>query len=139
MKSYKQYILHNVSVPISDSVSIRETFELPHISGKSKITTNIAPEKRTLKNLPRDSKGKPKCRFTDWLGLKGNGSKGHDGKYYGWSHRAITGIGVGDTIGPDHIAHKDADKKEKKDRKPYKIKSEKEAQEHAKRFMKQVS
>jgi len=126
MKSYKQYIAE-------------ETFELSHISGKSKVKTNIPPEKRSLNNLPRDSKGKAKCKFTAWLGLKGNGSKGSDGKYYGWSHRAITGIGVGDTIGPDHIAHKNADKENKKDRKPYKIKSDKDAQEHAKRFMKMVS
>jgi hypothetical protein len=127
MKSYKQFI------------DICEKYEVPHISGKSKVTTNVPPEKRSLKNLPRNSKGKPKCRFTNWLGLKGNGSKGYDGKYYGWSHRAITGIGVGDTIGPDHMAHKDVGKKEKDERKPYKIKTEKEAQEHAKRFMKMVS
>ena len=27
------------------------------------------------------------------LGLKGQGSKGYDGKYYGWSHRAVYGFG----------------------------------------------
>lgn len=126
MKAFRQFIAE-------------ETYEIPHISGKSKFKTNTPPEKRSLKNLPRDGKGKPKCRFQKWLGLSGNGSKGYDGKYYGWSHRAITGIGVGDTIGPDHMAHKDVGKLDKKDRKPYKIKSEDEAKEHAIRFMKMVS
>jgi len=131
MKRYKKFISENV-------------LEVPHISGKSKVKTNIPPEKRTLKNLPRDSKGKAKVHFSKWLGLKGNGSKGYDGKYYGWSHRAIAGFGVGDEVSSDSMAHKDykwkyGEDDNKNDLKPYKIKTEEEAKEHAIRFMKAVS
>jgi len=65
--------------------------------------TNIPPEKRTFKNLPRYSDGKPKVRFQDWLLIKSDkehsiGKSEADGKWYGWSHRAVYGFGVGDEI-----------------------------------------
>ena len=118
-------------------------------------------EKRTLKNCPRYSTGKTKVPFTQWLGLKGQGSKGHDGKFYGWSHRAVHGFAVGDTIKKGMIGNKfeytDAVQKEywkiwdKEDSKaadkyikgitfePYKLKDEAEAKEHALRFAKEVA
>lgn len=118
-------------------------------------------EKRTMKNLPRYSTGKPKVPFTEWLGLKGQGSKGFDGKYYGWSHRAVWGFGVGDTIKIGHIGNKYQYSSEVQKKcnaiaakgdykeadayyqsitfKPYKIETEEEAKEHAIRFGKDVS
>ena len=130
--------------------------------------TNIPPEKRTLKNRPRYANGKPIVRFQDWLefkkvpGAKYNVSKGSDGKYYGWSHRAIAGFYVGQLIKPDMIGNKyeyneEVNKKYNKimnekgmdaadeyrkilaNFKPYKIKTEKEAIEHAERFAGDVS
>jgi len=122
---------------------ITEKYEVNHMSGKSKIKTDISPEERSFKNLPRDSKKKPKCRFQDWLGIKGNGGQGTDGKYYGWSHRAVYGFGVGDVIKPGSIGNKyDKDGAWDDDRvdfEPYTIKTEKEAKEHAIRFRNDVS
>ena len=52
-------------------------FEIPMKDSKiKKFKTNIPPEKRTFKNLPRYSNKKPKVRFQDWLCLK-NTSKSH--------------------------------------------------------------
>lgn len=101
----------------------------------------IPKEKRTFKNLPRYATGKPKMPFQEWLGIKGNGGQGHDGKFYGWSHRAVYGFGVGDKVSGDSMAHvdykwEDSDNGIKHE--PYTIKTEKEAKEHAIRFMKAV-
>lgn len=120
MKTYKEFITEQM-------------YEVPHISGKSKIKTKIPPENRKLKNRPRDKKGNVKVHFQKWLGIKGNGGKGYDGKYYGWSHRAIGGFGVGDKVTKDSIAYMG------KTGESYVIKSEEEAKEHAKYFAKQVS
>jgi len=61
------------------------------------LMTDIPPEKRTLKNIPKDSNGKNKVRFQDWLLIKadperkyGLGKSQANGKWYGWSHRAIS-------------------------------------------------
>jgi len=123
--------------------------------------SEIPPEKRTFRNIPKYATGKLKIPFTEWLGLKGQGSKGYDGKYYGWSHRAVYGFGVGDTIKMGDIGNKyqygkDAKKKyndifrvdgyEAADAylktikfEPYKIKTEEEAKEHALRFADDVA
>jgi hypothetical protein len=93
------------------------------------IKTEIAPEKRTFKNKPDN------VRFQDWLLIKANGGLGKsaaDNKWYGWSHRAVSGFRVGDTVKPgtcgfDHI------------KKPFKIKSDTHAKEVAKRFHNGVS
>jgi len=146
---FKQFLKENVE------------YEIPHKSGKSKLKTNIPPEKRDLKNLPRDSKKNAKVRFQDWLGIKGNPGKAYNGKWYGYSHRAIYGFGIGDVIKPDYIGNKYqyTDEVHKKYEKiyneqgqeaadkyyksitfePYTIKTDEEAREHAERFMKDVS
>ena len=62
------------------------------------LMTDVPPEKRTLKNVPKDSKNKPKVRFQDWLLIKtepghaGLGQSVANGKWYGWSHRAVHGF-----------------------------------------------
>lgn len=62
------------------------------------LMTDIPPEKRTLKNIPKNSKGKNKVRFQDWLlirtepGHPGLGRSRANDKWYGWSHRAIHGF-----------------------------------------------
>ena len=121
----------------------------------------VPPEKRTWGNIPKYSTGKLKVPFTQWLGLKGQGSKGHDGKFYGWSHRAIFGFAVGQTvkmgsIGNKHQYGKETQKKyhsiASKDGydaadafiktikfEPYKIKDEADAKEHALRFHNDVA
>ena len=39
---------------------LNEEYDVNHISGKSKVSTDIKPEDRSFKNLPRDSNKKPK-------------------------------------------------------------------------------
>jgi hypothetical protein len=75
-------------------------------------TTEISPEDRNFKNLPRYANDKPKVKFQDWLLIKPEkrnpshdassiGKSAADGKWYGWSHRAVYGFGVGDKITGD--------------------------------------
>jgi len=76
------------------------------------IKTDIPIQKRTLDNLPRYANKTPKVNFKDWMGIKGEKTKEHhtvnsygkaeaDGKWYGWSHRAVAGFGIGDTVKAD--------------------------------------
>lgn len=125
MISFKKYIMEEIKS------SKKKMYEVPSFSGKSKIKTDIPPEKRELTNLPRTKDGKAKVRFQDWLEL--NNKKGANGKYYGWSHRAIYGFKKG-------MIMKKGDTGLDPNRKvPYKIKDEDDAKKHAKRFGEEVS
>jgi hypothetical protein len=116
--------------------------------------TKIPPEERTLKNLPRYANKKPKVRFQDWLCLKKPSDtnysvgKSPNGEYYGWSHRAMNSFKIGDIIKPGDIGNKyqygktfnNNEEYEKAGKfKPYTIKTDEEAKEHAIRFAKDVS
>jgi len=105
--------------------------------------TNIKPEDRSFKNLPRyKGTNKPICRFQDWLCLEtdseytkkgASGGKAANGKYYGYSHRAVFGFAPGQEIKKGHIAIK------KGRQLPYKIKNDADAKWHAIEFSRQVS
>jgi hypothetical protein len=107
--------------------------------------TNIPPEKRSFDNLPRyKGTNKPICRFQDWLDIdssdqdfkkKGaSGGKAANGKWYGYSHRAIYGFKPGDVIkNDDNMSH------DPKRKKPYKIKDDNDAKWHAIRFSRSVA
>jgi len=70
----------------------------------------------------------------EWLKIERNGGKSKaDGKYYGWSHRAIYGFAVGDKVKGDSL-----DKKKTSDP-DFVIKTEKQAEEVANTFKKNVS
>ena len=115
----------------------------------SKLTmyhkTDIAPKDRTFKNLPRYSNGKSKVRFQDWLLIKGEkrqnstvqsyGKSEADGKWYGWSHRAVHGFGKGDTIKTKTYIGKETFKKEA----PFTLKSDAEAKELAIAFAREIA
>lgn len=108
----------------------KDSFEVKGM--KSNIKTNIPPEKRTFKNLPKYSTGKPKVRFQDWLEMEHrthSTGKGSDGKWYGWSHRAVFGFKVGDKIKKGDIVYEG---------KEYTIETEQQAKEAAIRFAKGV-
>ena len=77
------------------------------------LTTDIKPEDRTFKNLPKYSTGKSKVRFQDWLLIKPEkhkyasiGYSEADGKWYGWSHRAVYGFKAGDKVEGDSLGKK---------------------------------
>jgi len=105
--------------------------------------TNIKPEDRSFKNLPRYANKKPICRFQDWLEIKtdddfkkkgASGGKSSNGKYYGYSHRAVFGFKKGDVVKNDHHIARDRKRKT-----PYTIKNDNDAKWHAIRFSREVS
>lgn len=73
------------------------------------LSTEVPPEKRTLKNMPKYANGNSKVNFTEWLGIKnpkdGYG-KAANGKWYGWSHRAVYGFKPGDKVKDDNLGKK---------------------------------
>jgi hypothetical protein len=101
------------------------------------VESKIPLEKRELNNLPRYSTGKPKVKFQEWLGMKtetGSIGKSKNGKWYGWSHRAIHGFYPGEEIKANDAIGRDMSRKI-----PYKIKDDQDAKEHAKRFADDVA
>jgi len=105
------------------------------------LFTDIPPEKRDLENLPRYANKKPKVRFQDWLEIDAKKLNSNysvtswgwspNGRCYGWSHRAIYGFKVGDTVTPDTCGNPTG--------KEYVIKTKEQAEEAAKNFAKDVS
>lgn len=106
------------------------------------VKTEVPIERRTLKNLPRYADRKPKVHFKDWLGIEGKslgkdstihsyGKADSDGKWYGWSHRAIHGFGVGDVVKADASGNETG--------KEYTIKTDDQAKDAAIAFAKDVS
>jgi hypothetical protein len=93
-------------------------------TGGGDFRTNIPPEKRSFKNLPKYSDGKSRVKFQEWLHIKGEGGrnpsdckkgqpptpnsygKSSNGKWYGWSHRAVYGFKAGDEIKGDNLGKK---------------------------------
>ena len=101
------------------------------------IKTEIPMEKRNFKNLPLYVDKSSKVRFQDWLGIKPEkinpkydvcsiGKAECDNKWYGWSHRAIHGFGVGDVVKSDNG-------------KEFEIKTDDEAKAAAIAFAKEVA
>jgi len=118
-------------------------WKVPTLKGGSNIRTTIPPEHRSFKNLPRRTcDNKPRVRFQDWLGIKGEKrspktatvsfGKSTNGKWYGWSHRAVHGFGVGDKVGPNADIVNNTGKE-------YTIDTEAQAKDHAIRFARSVA
>ena len=107
------------------------------------LITNIKPEDRSLKNIPKYADNSPKLRFQDWLELKkspklynklDNMSWGWspNGSCYGWSHRAVGEFKIGKEIKPDTIGNP-------KHNESWTIKTNEEAEMMAKLFASDVS
>ena len=105
------------------------------------LFTDIPPEERDFKNLPRYANKKPKVRFQDWLEINAqklnpNHSVTSWGwspnkKCYGWSHRAIHGFEIGEKVKSDTCGNESG--------KEYIIKTKEQAEEAAKNFAKDVA
>jgi len=105
------------------------------------LSTDIPPEERDFKNLPRYANKKPKVRFQDWLEIDGKKRNSNslvttcgwapNGKCYGWSHRAVYGFKIGDVVKSDTCGNKS--------KKEYIIKTREQAEEAAKNFADSVS
>jgi hypothetical protein len=97
-------LLNYLKQPFEYVDLLSEEWDMKHISGKSTFSTNVPPEKRSLGNIPRNTSDKKlKVRFQDWLEIKTekgypSHGKSSNGKWYGWSHRAVFGFGVGDKV-----------------------------------------
>src|SRR6056297_580843 len=168
IQSYDVEIKDNILDPINDATivtggDVSLDFQIPKINKekfkklnvktnrmktyrKTKFyKTNVPPEKRSFKNLPRyKGSEKPICRFQDWLCIdssdpdfkkeRASGGKAANGKWYGYSHRAIYGFKPGDVVkDDDNMSH------DPKRKKPYKIKDDNDAKWHAIRFSRDVS
>ena len=126
----KVYLYYN---SLNESVEDKKEWKIPHIEGKASISTDISPEDRTTKNLPRFANGKAKVKFQDWLCLKTIGNsvgKSPNGKWYGWSHRAMYGFGIGDKVKKGDCAYTN---------KEYTIKTDEQAKQTAINFADSVS
>lgn len=105
--------------------------------------TTIKPEDRSFENQPRYADKKPICTFQQWLCIDSKKrqsshnrvsyGKAANGKWYGWSHRAIASFGIGDSITSDSMV------KDIKRKIPYKIRNEKDAEWHSIKFASAVS
>lgn len=106
------------------------------------VKTDVPMEKRTYGNIPKYANGNPKVHFKDWLGIKGQkihsdhsaesfGKADADGKWYGWSHRAIYGFGIGDVVKAKDIGNETG--------KDYTIKTDDQAKQAAIAFAKDVA
>lgn len=112
-------------------------YEVPLLKGKGRLKTKIPPEKRTFKNIPKYSTGKNRVKFQDWLELydfvtNKNVAKSPNGKWYGWSHRAVYGFGIGDKIKKGDSGYEYLNKE-------YTIKTDDQAKEAAINFADSVS
>lgn len=104
------------------------------------LFTDIPPEERTFKNLPRYSTKKAKVKFQDWLEIDGQKLQpdnsvttwgwASNGECWGWSHRACHGFKIGDIVKADTCGNKS--------KKEYVIKTKEQAEETAKNFAEDV-
>jgi hypothetical protein len=123
-----------------------QEFEVKNLHGKV-LKTKIKPKDRTYKNIPKYSDGKNRVDFKEWLQIKGEGGgknsnetiRPHtygksyaNGKWYGWSHRAIYGFAIGDKIKGDVLA------KQKESDPDFIIKTENDAKKAAITFANNV-
>ncbi len=100
--------------------------------------TDIAPEKRTFRNLPKYASGAPQVGFRQWLLINQEkdgayGKSEADGKWYGWSHRAVFGFGEGDRVEGGSMGKKNSSEKD------FTVKNDAHAKEVAKQFARNVS
>lgn len=105
------------------------------------MVTTVSPEARSFKNIPKYADGKSKVDFRDWLGIKGEKvhskdavpsyGKAENGKWYGWSHRAVYGFKSGDVVKSDAAGNNTG--------KEYTIKTDDQAKQAAIDFAKEVS
>lgn len=132
-------------IPMAKKEKIRKMNPKTNRMKNSKKTrhlkTDIAPESRNFDNLPRYADGKVKVRFQDWLLIKGEkthpdhsvasiGKSEADGKWYGWSHRAVAGFEPGFKVTKDTCGSNGRE---------FTIKNDKQARDMAIDFSRDVS
>ncbi len=84
--------------------------------GGGVFKTKLEPKERTYRNCPKYADGRNRVNFKEWLEIKGEKRKSEsqvtsfgkaaNGKWYGWSHRAINSFQAGDDITGDSLGKK---------------------------------
>ena len=151
MPKFKEFANNNYTVKMRKPKRVKElnpnTLRDKTYKRTRVMITSVPPEKRTTKNIPTYADGKQKVRHTDWLGLTkpdggntakaSNGNnissygKSTNGKWYGWSHRAMYGFEVGTVVKPDSAGNSGF--------KEYTIKTDDQAKQAAIDFAEDVS
>jgi hypothetical protein len=118
-----------------------KTNRMKNFRTRKYLFTDIPPEQRTFKNLPRYANKKPKVRFQDWLEIDAQKrqpdhtalSWGWDkaNRCWGWSHRAVHGAKIGDIVKPGDIGNPD--------NKTFTLKTREDVENYAKAFADDVS
>jgi hypothetical protein len=121
MPKFKDFVETTYTVPMIKREKYRKinpkTNREKNFKRMRQLVTKVAPEDRSFKNMPKYSTGKNKVSFQDWLLIKGEkthpdhsvasiGKSEADGKWYGWSHRAVYGFKAGDKVTGDSIGKK---------------------------------
>jgi hypothetical protein len=121
MPKFKDFVETTYTVPMIKREKYRKinpkTNREKNFKRMRQLVTKVAPEGRSFKNMPKYSTGKNKVSFQDWLLIKGEkthpdhsvasiGKSEADGKWYGWSHRAVYGFKAGDKVTGDSIGKK---------------------------------
>ena len=121
MPKFKDFVEITYTVPMAKREKYRKinpkTNREKNFKRIRQLVTKVSPEERSFKNIPKYATGKNKVRFQDWLLIKGEkthpdhsvasiGKSEADGKWYGWSHRAVYGFKAGDKVKGESIGKK---------------------------------
>ncbi len=162
MPKFKDYAETTYTVPMVKREKNRKinpkTNRMKNFKKTKQMVTDVPPEERSFKNIPKYATGKNKVTPQAWLEIQSEKlkpehsaqsyGKSANGKWYGWSHRAINGFKVGDEIKGDSLGKKveydklpdgssDFDKPSYED--DFTIKDDAQAREIAMRFAENVS
>ena len=141
----QEVIKKQYKVPMIDKLKTHKlnpkTNRMKNFRTHKYLFTDIPPEERTFKNLPRYSTKKAKVRFQDWLEIDAQKRQSShtalswgwapNGSCYGWSHRAVHGFKIGDTVKPGDVANDD--------KKTFVLKTKEDVEKQAKAFAANVS
>jgi hypothetical protein len=121
MTKFKDFVETTYTVPMIKREKHRKinpkTNREKNFKKIKQLVTKVPPEERSFKNIPKYSTGKNKVTPQAWLEIKGEkthpdhsvasiGKSAADGKWYGWSHRAIYGFKAGDEVKGDSMGKK---------------------------------
>lgn len=120
MPKFKKFAETTYTVPMAKREKYKKinpkTNRVKNFSKTKQMVTEIPPEERSFKNIPKYATGKTKVKFQDWLEIEqekikpdhtaNSFGKAKNGKWYGWSHRAVYGFKAGDEVKGDNLGKK---------------------------------
>jgi len=120
MPKFKDYADKKYTVPMAKREKYKKinpkTNRMKNFKKTRQMVTEIPPEERSFKNIPKYASGKNKVTPQAWLEIEAEKAKPEhsatsfgksaNGKWYGWSHRAIYGFKAGDEVKGDSLGKK---------------------------------